>query len=780
MFKNYLTIAFRNIKAHKGISFINVAGLALGMTCCILILLWVQDELSYEQFYKNADSIYRVNKKYQMGTETGYNPSTPYPLAYAAKQKFAEIKEATRYSRRSTLFKYEDNVFTERRVCFTDTSFFKIFASQFVAGNPKSALSNPNSIVITEDMGNKYFGGSSPMGKTFTVDNSEEFTVTGVVQNIPANSDLQFDFFMPISFVLRPGDGDNWGAHWLGTYVLLHQNAYTNELEQNLSALIKEHLPEEKISLVLQPLKNTHLYSIDGKMEGMKYVYFFSIIAIFILVIACINFMNLATARSSKRAKEVGLRKVVGANRMQITRQFFAESVLYTVFALAVAFVLVELIRPAFNDLTGKSLAFDYSNYKLIIGLTLIVVFTGLLSGSYPALYLSSFRPIKVLKGSSRNVAGSKKNFRKTLVVIQFSLSIILMIGTGIIYSQLKFIQNRDLGYNEENLVYLSMNRELRDKYDVVQRELLQHPDIQCVTRTSELPTDINSIVRGIVWEGKETPEGAAFGFAAVDYDYFETLKMEMAQGRAFSKKFPTDTSNYILNEKAISIMGMDSPIGMQFTLDEDTDGKIVGVVKDFHFLPLTYEMEPLALMILPGFYRQVLIRINSNNITKTISYMEKTWKKFVPGFPFEYHFLDEQFDRLYSNELRAGKLFRYFVILAIFISCLGLFGLASFTAEQRTKEIGVRKVLGATVFNICFLLSKEFTKWVLLANIIAWPVAYYAMNNWLQSFAYKIDIGLLPFLLSAALALVIALITVSYQAVKAAVAKPIEALRYE
>ena len=778
MLRNYIKIAFRNIKRHKDVSLINITGLAIGITCCILILLWVQDELSFNLFHKKADSIYRINKKYQMGNETGYNFSTPFPLAQTIKENYPEIKDATKFYRNRLLVKHKDKIFTEGRVCFTDPSFFNIFTFQFIQSRFKTALFEPNSAIITEDTAKKYFGNEEALGKILTFDNRFDYVVNGIIENIPTNSDIRYDIFLPISIDTQTEEADNWGSHWLQTYALLQEDASSDKVEQKLSALIKERLPEEKISLVLQPFKKIHLYSIEGQPDGMKYVYFFTVIAFSILIIACINFMNLYTARSEKRAREVGLRKVVGAKKTQIVRQFFGESILYTLLALITAFILVEFIRPAFNELTGKNLILDYSNIELVGGLILIAVFTGILSGSYPAIFLSSFQPVNVLRG---NKAKNKNSLRKLLVVFQFSLSIILMICTGIIYSQLKFIQRKDLGFKKDNIVYTVMNAEMRDKYESVKSELVRQPEISGVTKSSSLPSEIWSIMRGLTWEGKETDEGAAFAFASIGYDYFETLGMEMVQGRSFSKKFPSDSNNYIFNEKAIEVMGMDDPVGRPFGADDSEDaGQIIGVVKDFHFLPVTYEIEPLIMVMDPDYDRYLLINTHSEDIQNTMSKIEKIWANFFPEYPFEFQFLDEQYDMIYRNETRLGKIFGYFVILTIFISCLGLFGLASFTAEQRTKEIGIRKVHGASTSNIVFILSKEFAKWVLLANIAAWPIAYFAMNNWLSNFAYRTEIGIGIFILSGCLALLIALLTVSSQAIRAATANPVDVLKYE
>jgi len=779
MIRNYLKLGWRNITRHKGFSFINISGLTIGITCCIFILFWVQNELSYNQLFQNTDQIFRINKKYKIGNETSYNPATPYPLAQTTKTKFAEVLDATNYYRISALLKYEDKIFNERRVCVTDSSFFTVFSFQFLKGDQKTALSNPNSIVLTQAFAEKYFGDSDPIGKTVTLDNQKEFMVSGVIQNIPQNSDLQFDIFVPSFGMGDEQDNDNWGSHWLRTFVFLQKDTDTKNLENKLSALIQERLPEEKISLVLQPLNHLHLYTVDGKQAGMKYVYFFSIIAIFILTIACINFINLSTARLEKRAKEVGLRKVVGADRSQLIKQFFGESILFTLIALILAVFLIELLLPVFNNVTGKTLDIHYLNSSFLLGFIFIAIFTGLISGSYPAIYLSSFQPVKVLKGA---IGQKSKNkfFTKSLVIIQFALSILLLISTGIIYKQLKFMQTKDLGFNKENILYMNSNSDIRKNYEVFKNELLQNQKFISITRTSELPTEIWSIMRGIVWEGKETPDGAAFGFAAIDYDFFKTMDIEIVQGRGFSKKFPADTSNYIFNEKAIEVMGMKNPIGKRFSPDENNSGTIIGIVKNFHCLPLTYEIEPMMIQLLPSWDRHILVKVRSDNLPETIKYAENVWHNLAPNYPFEYHFLDEQFEKIYGDELRAGEIFKYFVIIAIFISCLGLLGLASFTAEKRTKEIGVRKLLGASTSRIFSMLSVEFFKWVLIANIIAWPIAWFAMKTWLQNFTYRTPLSLWIFCLSGIIALVIALLTVSYQCIKSASANPIDSLKYE
>jgi putative ABC transport system permease protein len=776
---SYLKIALRKIRKQKAYSFINIVGLAFGLACSILILFWVRDELGYNMFHKNAGRLYSINKAYPLGAKTEFNNSTPYPLAPAVRQNFPEIADATGFYRILGLFKVEDKAFFERRVCVVDLSFFRMFTFPFVKGDPSSALTQPGSVVVTEAVAAKYFGTQDAMGKTMTLDQTKELLITGVVKDIPSNSDLQFDIFVAAPGIVDPDAAENWGSQYLWTYVLLREDADVAEVEKKLSSMIQARLPEEQISLKLQPLAQLHLYTIDGREEGMKYVYFFSAIAAFILIIACINYINLSTARSEKRGKEVGLRKVVGAHRSQIARQFFGESVLFTLIALAVAFVLIQLLQGPFSAVTGKTMELADFNLGFVIGLTLIIAFTGLAAGLYPALVLSSFEPARALREGFRR-RGRKASLRKTLVVIQFALSIMLLIGTGVIYSQLRYMQRTDLGFDQDNLLYLRMNDKVRDNYDAFRTELMRNPEVVGVARTFELPMEIWSITRGVRWEGKETPEGAAFGFAVVDYDALDLMRMKFVAGRNFSREFPSDDANLIFNEKAIEVMGMRDPVGKPFSLDKDSNGTIIGVVKNFHSLPLTYAIEPLVVVMDPNFYRLVLVKIRPGDAKAALGRIESAWTTFAPGFPFEYRFLDERFELNYAQEVRAGRIFGYFVMIAVFISCLGLLGLASFTAEQRTKEIGVRKTLGASTAVVVALLTKQFLKWVVLSNIIAWPVAYLAMRGWLSHFAYRTRIGVHIFVLSAALALAIALLTVSYQAIKAARTNPVDSLRYE
>ena len=785
MLKNYLKIALRNIKRHKGYSFINIVGLAVGMACCILILFWVQDELSYDRFHENADDIYRVIQDINFADHSTTWTITQGPLGPSLKEDYPEIINAVRITGRGLRLTYNEKSYDEG-VGMADGSIFEMFTFPLVKGDPATALSDPFSIVLTEEMAEKYFGDEDPIGKTIRADNQWDFQVTGVMKNVPSNSHLQFDFLIPFIFGRELNyTVDRWGNSQFRTYVQIQTGVPVQEVIQKISGhLFEKPTIEKDARLNLQPLTRIHLYSnyeFDSAHGDITYVTLFSIVAFFILLIACINFMNLATARSGNRAKEVGMRKVAGAHKIDIIKQFYGESILLAFIALLFAVIFVWLLLPAFNNLAAKELSMNITgNLSILLGLLCIAIITGIISGSYPALFLSTFQPVMVLKGL--RLSGSKGSlFRKILVVFQFSLTILLIICTTGVYNQINYMQNKKLGYNKEHMIYFGMRGDMREKFDSVKNELLQNPNILGVTASSNVPTYgytfSNSLWR---WEGQSPDEEILMRAVFIDVDYFKTFGMEIAEGRSFSKEFPTDATEAIMvNEEAAKVMGMESPIGKRLSIG-DNNFKIIGVVKNYHFRSLQQEIEPLILLYFPQRCRVLFARLKSDNIPQTIGYIENLWKKFAPGLPFNYRFLDEALDRLYRSEQRIGTLFRYFSILAILISCLGLLGLASFMAEQRTKEIGIRKVLGATASNIVALLSKEFFKWVIVANFIAWPIAYFALNKWLQSYAYKINVALWSFILSGALALVIALATVSYQSIKAALANPVDSLRYE
>ncbi|UCC41245.1 MAG: ABC transporter permease [Candidatus Aminicenantes bacterium] len=783
MFKNYLKIALRNIKRHKGYSFINIVGLAIGISCCMLMLMWVQDELSYDRFHENSNELSRVLLD-PMGASPTHEAVSPPVLAAKMKDEFPEVINTTRLSFSGPLlFSHSEKAFYEERGLYADPSFFEMFTFPFIKGDQATALSALHSLVITEELANKYFGSENPIGKTITLNKRRDYKVTGVLENIPHNSHLQFSYVRPFILLKELGVNlDSWGNVSFFTYVQLRKNSSLQEVNNKLKKLIEKDDPAHNM-YYLQPLTRIHLHSkfnFDIPGHGnIMYVYIFAAAAVFILFIACINFMNLATARSGTRSKEVGVRKVVGALRTDIIKQFFLESTLLSLIALVFSIFLIELLVPVFNNLSGKQLALDYSGSLFFIFVLIgITLFTGLVSGSYPSLFLSSFHPVKVIRGFSDS--GTKgAMLRKTLVVTQFVLTVVLLVGVTVIHNQLDHIRKKDLGYDKDQLVCFRLRGDAIKKFDTLKAELLQNPNITNVTATSALPTSIGSGTSGAGWEGKDPAERIQMQITWVDKDYLETFRMKMAEGRFFSKEFSTDEHAFILNEAAIKAMRMDSPIGKRFSWGRRR-GQIIGVVRNFHYKSLHNEIEPLILLQNPQRIRYACARVKADDISGTIGFTEGLWNKFAAGFPFKYDFLDDRLSRLYRAEQRVGTLFNYFTSLSIFIACLGLFGLSSFTAEQRTKEIGIRKVLGASIPNILLLLTKEFTKLVLVASFLAWPLAYFIMNMWLQNFVSRTSIQLETLALSGVLALGIALLTVSYQSIRVAVANPVDSLKYE
>ena len=789
MFRNYLKIALRNIKRQKGYSFINIAGLAIGMACCILILLWVQDELSYDRFHENLDSIYRIVCENQDQNDTNLFAVTPAPIAAAFKKDFPEIEKATMCGHRGGFtVKCGSESFRESRYYFVNTDFFDIFSFPLLQGDPQTIFSNPYSVILSEDMVEKYFKNQEPIGKTLTIDGQFDVIVTGVIQNSPRNSSLRMHFLSPFEILLKeyfePSAGENWDRFSHSTFVKLSENSSLQTINEKIYHYKKERIDSESsITFFLQPFAHIHLRSghisdgFDGK-GNIQYVYLFSALALLILLIACINFINLMTARSSGRAKEVGIRKVAGAYKSDIIRQFFGETVLLSVFAFIIAVVLVNLALPEFNHLARKELSLNLTgNLTILAGLGGIVLLTGILSGSYPAMYISSFQPVRILKGPKHS---DTKGYwlRKLLVVSQFTLSIMLIIGAIVLSKQLQYIRNRDLGYDKNHIISIAMPASISDRFESIKAEMLRIPGIVKVAGSSSPIPWKQTQISGLEWEGSEEDNNVRFNIDFVDYDYIEALRMELVEGRNFSKKMSSDTTAYILNQEAIRQMGLEDPIGKRFVLIRP--GKIVGIMKDFIFDSFQNPIEPLLFSYAPSRLRYVHIRMRPHNISGTLASIEDSWKRINPDYPFEYDFVDDDYNYLSRTEQRISTIFRWSAFLGIFISCLGLTGLASYVAEQRTKEAGIRRVLGASAFGIVVLMIKEFLKWTLIANIVAWPVAWVATNRWIENYAYRITIGWTVFATAGALAFLMTIITVGYQAIKAARANPVDSLRYE
>jgi putative ABC transport system permease protein len=816
MIKNYLIVALRNMRRQKIYSFINLSGLAIGMACCVLILLFVQYEWSYQRYHENAYNIYRVERDINFQDIHGTYPVTAHPYAHALKSDFPEIKEAVRIWPSETDYLDQNHQYNRGYFIYADATVFDVFTWPLIQGNSETALIDPYSIVITEGIAERYFPDEDPIGKTLTMQwgKDYDFKVTGVMNNVLENSHFTFDAiasYSTLNSILGEEELGIWFSNSIYTYLLLQKNANPQELESKLPDWQEKYVgnrarelmgPEADINkfciIKLKPLTDIHLYShLEHEIQpngNVTTVYIFSAIALLILLIACINFMNLSTARSLNRAKEVGLRKVVGAERGRLILQFLSESILLSFIALFFAIILIEILLPVFNSLTGIDLKIAYlKNILIPVGFLVIAIIVGLLAGSYPAFVLSAFQPISVLKGKFKS-SSRGATLRKGLVVLQFSISITLIIGTLIVMSQLKYLRNKQLGFNKEHVVVIPNYDAnlLPTNMEVLRNEMLNDPAIISVGTSSRIPG--NRRFGDTMFRKSKTGDAMEdmvnIQNFEVSQEFLTTIGAEIIAGRNFSRKFPTDTSGgYIINEAAAKKIGWESPeiaVSKEFGRATGinpvvyTDGKIVGVVKDFHFKSLHQKIEPVVMECDPKADSYILVRIQPGNILETLSFLEDKMRQFSPTYPFEYFFEDEYFNNLYRSEERIQEIFGYFTFLAILIACLGLFGLASFTTEQRRKEIGVRKVLGASLANIIFLLTKEFLKWVIIANLIAWPIAWWILNKWLQNFAYHIDIEMWVFVISGGIALVIAVITVSYQAVKAAFNNPIEALRYE
>ena len=795
MFKNYLKTALRITKQHKEYSFINIAGLALGIACCLLILFWVQDELSFDRFHENADHLYRLVEDLNFEGRTLHIARTPSAVAPALLEKIPDVVNAAIYlPAPSLLVTHGENNFYENGIAFVSPSFLEMFTFSFIKGNQDSALKDLSSIVITDEAAEKYFGGEDPIDRTLRINNKQDFIVRGVLENVPQNSHLKFDVLLPFAALENMGEDagirwkpvmENWGVNFYFSYIQVAENTDIHALDSKIVDFIKEHSSITSTELHVQPIKKIHLLSnlvADVEDNGsIKHVYIFSIIAFFVLFIACINFMNLTTAHAARRAKEVGMRKISGAKRGQIINQFLGESLFLSFFSLIFAVCIVFVFLPAFNSLSGKELAFDAGN-SLGIFLILIVITTttGILAGSYPAFFLSSFQPINIL-GKSGKTAQRKMIFRRFLVIIQFSLSIFLIIATFIVHDQLHFIQNSPLGFDRDHVVSIRLRGETAQSFPAVKEELLKNPQILSVTAANQLPTHILYSLTGAYWEGKDPKDDVLFHFVTVDYDFIQTLNLQLVEGRAFSKEFQSDqTAAFILNEKAAEYIGKESVVGEAFGFF-GRRGRIIGVVKNFHFDNFYNEIKPLVLLYeAPSSDNFLIARISGDDISKNVAVMEEAWNKTIPFYPFELNFLDDEFNRQYRAEKRMGRLFNSFTFLSVFIASLGLFGLVSFMANQRTKEIGIRRVVGASVADIVKILTKEFILLVGIANLIAWPAAYFFMGKWLDNFVFRTHIQMWMFLYAALIAFAIAFLSVSYKTIKAATANPVDSLRYE
>lgn len=790
MLRNYFTIACRNLLKNKVFSFINVFGFAAGIAVCLLILLFILEEMRYDRFNRNYYTLYRVAQE-QNQSGTWYKVGrSPAPLAAALRQDMPEIVNATRFALwGNLLLKYEDKLIDEPGGIYAEKNLFEMFDFPFVRGNSATAFTNPHSIILTQSLARKYFGKSNPMGKHIQINGQHTLAVTGIIRDIPAHSHLQFDFVIPFEFIKEYGtDLSKWGANAFYTYVQLSEEADIEKVEADIRNYFQDKPDRNEEILYLQALKDIHLYSqfdfnTDFGVRGdIRYVRFFSLIAGIVMLIAIFNFMNLSTARASRRAKEVGLRKVVGANKKQLVFQFLGESILFALIAGVMSLTVVQLSLPFFNELTGKEISLMSFEPVYIILFCSLILFVGLLAGAYPAFFLSSFLPVKVLKGQQISVSRGAL-FRKVLVTGQFSLSIIMIIGTILINKQLHFISTKKLGLNKDNLVYIEMRGQLKDNYTLVKNELLSNTAIQSVSATNYYSMPFkwvgSSGTGGFEFPGKNPDDHFMIHDFRVAHDFIETLQLEIKEGRNFSADIATDTANFLLNEAAVKRMGLTDPIGKPLSFYEKK-GMVIGVVKDFHFASMQKEIEPALIQIKPKDISYLLIRIKPQHIQAALENIEAIAGKYSVDYPAAYHFLDTAYDQLYKAEQKMSTLFNCFAILAIVVSSLGLFGLASFITAGRTKEIGIRKVLGASVSNILLLLSIDFMKVLLVASLLAWPLAYIGIRQWLQNYAFQAEATLWLFLLPSLAVFLLALLTISLQTWKTARTNPAKVLRNE
>ena len=803
MLISYFKIAWRNIKRNKLFSAINILGLSIGIALCFIIMLYVQDELSYDRFNKNADCIARVIFKASINGGKISEAIVMAPVAATIKKDFPEVKETARLQWiGSVKVTYADKTFKNDELAFVDPSFFSMFTLPLVEGDAKTALMQPHTLIITRNTAEKYFGKENPIGKTLGFnDNSEIYKVTGVIENIPANSHFHFDIFAS-TVGWEPARSDSWMAGSFHTYLLLKPNADYTAMEARFPAMVEKYMGPQiqrdmglslsqfrtkgnDLGFKLQPLTSLHLHS-DNTAElepggSSTYVYIFGAIALFMLLVACINFINLSTAGAFRRAKEVGIRKVAGSGKFQLIRQFLSESILISMFALMIGFVLVQLALPPFNSLSGKHLLFDT---KPVLAFILTGLLVGLIAGIYPAFYLSSFKPIAVLKGKL-TADNNSFGLRRGLVVFQFFISVTLIIGTIVVYQQMKYIQNIKLGYDKQQLITIPNSWALGKSEQSYKQDLLTDPRVVNATTSWYKPAGPTNSNNALVYpEGHDNQPMKTVEYH-VDEQYIPTFGMRMAAGRNFLKDFPTDSLGMIINESAVRAFGWSvmNAIGKRLVRVNSDKGTnvpfhVVGVVKDFNFNSLHNPISPLLMTLQPE--GGLIFKVNTTDISGLIATMKKRWDVYNTGESFSYNFMDDLYNKTYAAEQKTGTILNIFSALTIFVACLGLFGLATYAAEQRRKEIGVRKVLGATVSQLTQLLSKEFLKLVLIASFIAFPVAWWTMNQWLQSFAYRITISWWIFVMAGISALMVALLTVSAQAIKAAVANPVTSLRSE
>ena len=798
MIKHYFKTALRNLRKNKVFSFINILGLTVGLTCCLLMVLYIRHELSYDDFQKNGDRMARVIMEYSEGGSVMKGNFTSTKVAPAFKRNFPEVEQAVRMYKGTRVIQYQDKLFDEKSFMYADSTFFDMFSFKLLKGNPQYALSGPNVVVFTRSAAKKYFGNDDPIGKTIKVGSTEtDYQVTGVIEDCPSNSQIKYDFLASFSSLGVTQEDTYWDANYT-TYLLLKDKSSIASLQAKIPGFMKKEMATalsggDYVNFHLEPLKSIHLHSpYDGfePNSSVTYIYIIGVVALLILAIACFTYVNLSTARSMERAKEVGIRKVSGAFKKQIFWQFIGESMILSVISLLLSLALAALLLPSFNHLADRQLSLSSMFSPLIIGLSLMIILCiSLAAGSYPALILSGFQPVKVLKGAFKNT-GSGLWLRKTLIVFQFAISAFLIVATFIIQNQLHYIQTKDLGYDKDHIVVLPLDQKTTGILNTIKTEFKMNPDVLSLTKANNEPINI---VSGYSMSRADQvgKGGISVNANVVDEDFIKTIGAKIIAGTDFTEQDskdvlePTEQEkkkyHYILNESAAKALGWtpEEAIGKKMFLGEQRPGIVKAVVKDFNFSSFHDPIKPLVLFNEP-WGGSLLVKLSGKQLPQTLAFLESKWKQLIQHRPFEYRFLDDDYNKLYQSEMRLGKALNIFATIAILLAALGLFGLSAYSIQQRTKEIGIRKVLGASVPNVITLLSKDFLSLVIVASIIAFPIAWWVMHQWLQDFVYRVSIGWWIFLIAGIIAIIITLLTVSFLAIKAAVANPVKSLRTE
>jgi ABC-type antimicrobial peptide transport system permease subunit len=772
---------WRIIRKRKIYYFMNILGLSLGIASSVLILLWITDEMSFENMHENAEHIMQLHKEYSMGGQPQINASLPMPLAPSLIEEFPEISKSVRVVPQRATIRCGEEAYNENNICATDPTYFSVFSFEFIQGDPSTALLDPYSMVISREKAEKYFGEENPLGRVLEYAGELEFTITGIIENTEGNTALDFDMIVPVETLYIPGsEDDSWYNHFFRTYIFLDAPIQRDTLNARLTRHMRSYMPDNPtLRLLAFPIRDMHLHDPTAQSPRAIYVYIFTIIGFLVLLIACINFTNVSTFVSLQRSKEIGVRKINGGGKWKLVSQFFGETFQQTFLGFVLGMMLVELFRSQFNELTGKSITIPYLEPWFILSLAGIILVTTLLAGTYPAMLISAFKPVDAFRG--RLITGKgQSRFRTFLVVLQFAISAGLIISTLTIFGQLKFMQNKNLGFDKENLIYLSLDAVQENNFNVFREKLLSHPGIEGVCKSSSLPTSIWNVIRGLTWEGYEGEDIHSFAFLSGDVELLETLGLELISGRGFSREFSTDSSCVLVNEEAAKLMGFEDPVGKAFVDDSSIRTEIIGVFRNFHGLPLTEPLEPMIITLWEQYSRYTLVRLRPGNPEEAVSYLEEVWTSMYPAIPFNYNFVDERIEQQYRSEMRIGKLSGAFTLLAILITCIGLFAIAGHSAQRKNKEIGIRKTMGASGKAIITQFVLNYIKWVGIANLVAWPVSWLFMRKWLNNFAFRTDVSIQVFIYAALISAAVSVLTVAWHAWNTSRTDPVLALKCE